>query len=153
MWQASDPCFSASDCLFIYFNYTRGNKGMQNGHWQPCRISLSAKSGRFLSALSLDVFMWGWEFATVKGARARWVSDPRRRGVLKVKKRAKAKEGWTRGREESARGGEGGTPAGSQASWLAVPILASDVFCQRGEKRVSSSLGHGRIDVLSGRGC
>lgn len=110
MWQASDPRFSASDCLFIYFNYTRGNKGMQNGHWQPCRISLSAKSGRFLSALSLDVFMWGWEFATLKGARARWVSDPRRRGVLKVKKRAKAKEGWTRGREESARGGRGGHP-------------------------------------------
>lgn len=46
-------------------------------------------------------------------------------------------------------GGEGGTPAGSQASWLAVPILASDGFCQRGEERVSSSLGHGRIDVLS----
>lgn len=47
--------------------------------------------------------------------------------------------------------GERGTPAGSQASWLAVPILASDGFCQREEKRVSSSLGHGRIDVLSGR--
>lgn len=46
-------------------------------------------------------------------------------------------------------GGGVGTPAGSQASWLAVPILASDGFCQRGEKRVSSSLGHGRIDVLS----
>lgn len=46
-------------------------------------------------------------------------------------------------------GGKGGTPAGSQASWLAVPILASDGFCQRGEKRVSSSPGHGRIDVLS----
>ena len=43
----------------------------------------------------------------------------------------------------------GGHPAGSQASWLAVPIWASDGFCQRGEKRVSSSLGHGRIDVLS----
>lgn len=45
--------------------------------------------------------------------------------------------------------GRGGTPAGSQASRLAVPILASDGFCQRGEKRVSSSLGHGTIDVLS----
>lgn len=109
MWQASDPRFSASDCLFIYFNYTRGNKGMQNGHWQPCWISLSAKSGRFLSALSLDVFMWGWEFATLKGVRARWVSDPRRRGVLKVKKKAKASEGWTRRWEESV-GGERGAP-------------------------------------------
>lgn len=49
----------------------------------------------------------------------------------------------------SARRGRGGTPAGSQASWLAVPILASDGFCQRGEERVSSSLGHGRIEVLS----
>lgn len=52
------------------------------------------------------------------------------------------------GREER-KAGERGTPAGSQASWLAVPILASDGFCQRGEERVSSSLGHGRIDVLS----
>ena len=52
---------------------------------------------------------------------------------------------------EKWKGGDGGTPAGSQASRLAVPILASDGFCQRGEKRVSSSLGHGTIDVLSVR--
>lgn len=61
-------------------------------------------------------------------------------------------EGWMnqKGEEGGVQGGgEGGTPAGSQASWLAVPILASDGFCQRGEERVSSSLGHGRIDVLS----
>lgn len=68
----------------------------------------------------------------------------------KKKQRAKARddepEGWG-GRR--ARRGRGDTPAGSQASWLAVPILASDGFCQRGEERVSSSLGHGRIDVLS----
>lgn len=78
------------------------------------------------------------------------MSDPHRRGVLKVKKRARARDGSTRRREKSGRG-RGGTPAGSQASRLAVPIFASDGFCQRGEKRVSSSLGHGTIDVLSVR--
>lgn len=84
-----------------------------------------------------------------KGCGASWVSDPHRRGVLKVRKKARARDGWTRRREKIRRGG--GTPAGSQASRLAVPILASDGFCQRREKRVSSSLGHGTIDVLSVR--
>lgn len=145
------PAFQPLTVYLSISTTPEGTKGMQNGHWQPCRISLSAKSGCFLSLLSLDVFMWGWEFATMKGAGASRVSDPHRRGALKVKKRAKARDGWTRRREKSARRGRGGTPAGSQASWLAVPILASDGFCQRGEKRVSSSLGHGRIDVLSVR--
>lgn len=144
------PAFQPLTVYLSISTTPKGTKGMQNGHWQPCRISLSAKSGCFLSLLSLDVFMWGWEFATMKRVGASWVSDPHRRGVLKVKKRAKARDGWTRRREKSVRG-RGGTPAGSQASWLAVPILASDGFCQRGEKRVSSSLGHGRIDVLSVR--
>lgn len=144
------PAFQPMTVYLSISTTPKGTKGMQNGHWQPCRISLSAKSGCFLSLLSLDVFMQGWEFATMKRVGASWVTDPHRRGVLKVKRRARARDGWTRRREKSRRG-RGGTPAGSQASRLAVPILASDCFCQRGEKRVSSSLGHGTIDVLSVR--
>lgn len=81
-----------------------------------------------------------------EGALSEW---PPQEGSTKSKKESKSKGRMNPRAGGKCKGGEGGTPAGSQASWLAVPILASDVFCHRGEKRVSSSLGHGRIDVLS----
>lgn len=148
MQQASDPGFSASDCLFIYFNYTQGNK--RHAEWPLTAMSNISFCQIWLFSLTavtwcLYVRLRVHHYEKGGGELSEW---PHRRGVLKVKKRAEARDGWTRRRERSVRG-RGGTPAGSQASWLAVPILASDGFCQRGEKRVSSSLGHERIDVLS----
>lgn len=81
-----------------------------------------------------------------EGTLSEW---PAQEGSTKSKKESKSKRRMNPKVGGKCRGGERGTPAGSQASWLAVPILASDGFCQRGEKRVSSSLGRGRIDVLS----
>lgn len=37
MRQAPDPGFSAYDCLFIYFNYTRGNK--RHAEWPLTAMS------------------------------------------------------------------------------------------------------------------
>lgn len=142
MQQASDPCFSAYDCLSISTT-SKWTKGPQNSHWQPCRISLSAKSSCFLSLLSLDVFMRGWEFSTMKRMGCELSEWPHRRGVLKVKKRVRMRDGWTRGREKSKKA-RGGTPAGSQASRLAAPYWLQTSFVKVGKRGSLLHLGMGQ---------
>lgn len=117
MQQVSDPCFSAYDCLSISTTST-GTKGMQNGHWQPCRISLSAKSGCFLSLLSLDVFMRAWEFSTMKSVGCELSEWPRRRGVLKSIKRERERGmDETEGGRKVERGSGAPLPGPRQLGW------------------------------------
>lgn len=87
------PAFQPMTVYLSISTTPEWTKGMQNGHWQPCRISLSAKSGCFLSLLSLDVFMQGWEFTTMKRVGGQLSEWPAQEGSIKTKKESKSK-GW-----------------------------------------------------------
>lgn len=148
------PAFQPMTVYLSISTTPKGTKGMQNGRWQPCRISLSAKSGCFLSLLSLDVFMQGWEFATMKRVGGELSEWPPQEGSIKSKKRERAQgmdepEGGSR-----VKGGEGAPLPGPRHPGWQSPSWLQTAFVKEGKRGSLLHLGMGQwMFCQSGRGC
>ena len=142
--QASDPGFSAYGCLFIYFNYTQGNK--RHAEWPLtamsnisfCQIwlfSLTAVTWCLYARLRVRHYEKGG------GELSEW---PPQEGSIKVKKRAKARDGWTRRREKSGRGETGAPLPGPRHLGWQSPSWLQTAFVKEGKRGSLLHLGMGQ---------
>lgn len=147
MRQASELLIPAFQPMTVYLSISttpKGTKGMQNSHWQPCRISLSAKSGCFLPLLSLDVFIWGWEFTRMKRVGGELSEWPPQEGSIKSKKRE-----WEQGMDEreggrKVKGGEEAPlPCPRHLGWQS-PSWLQTAFVIEGKRGSLLHLGIGQ---------
>lgn len=140
--------------LFIYFNYIHGYK--RHAEWPLTAMSNISFCQIWL--FSLAAVTWCL-YASLRvqhdEKRGVWAErvTPQEGSFKKYKKRARARDGWNRGREKS-RKGLGGTPAGSQASRLAAPSWLQTSFVKEGKRGSLLHLGIGqKMFCLSGKGC
>lgn len=109
MRQASDPGFSASDCLFIYFNYTQGNK--RHAEWPLTAMSNISFCQIWLFSLTavtwcLYVRLRVRHYEKGGGELSEW---PPQEGSTKSKKESESK-GWMNQKAGEKCKGERGHP-------------------------------------------